>query len=164
MSAGPEQRLNPEERANLVAYIDGELTDHESRAIATKLTQSATARQEVDALKKYLDKQGKLLLELDPPDKVDSPQLTNLIALGEPDRSRSALTDLVDRIHRGAIYVLAVTIPTVVNGNVFNQHTPCAAPKNLWSKHNSGCPLTAQFAFDVRSSFSSPHASNTSLA
>ena len=62
MSAGPEQRLNPEERANLVAYIDGELTDHESRLIATKLTQSATARQEVDSLKKtwelleYLDR------------------------------------------------------------------------------------------------------------
>src|SRR6266851_3968844 len=36
---------------------------------------------EVEALKKYLDKSGKLLLELDPPDKVDSPPLTNLIAL-----------------------------------------------------------------------------------
>ena len=36
---------------------------------------------EVDALKKYLDKQGKLLLELDPPDKADSPPLTNLVAL-----------------------------------------------------------------------------------
>jgi hypothetical protein len=52
MSAGPEQRLNPEERANLVAYIDGELTDVESRSIATKLTQSATARREVESLKK----------------------------------------------------------------------------------------------------------------
>ena len=52
MAAGPEQRLNPEERANLVAYIDGELTEHESRVIATKLTQSATARREVDSLKK----------------------------------------------------------------------------------------------------------------
>ena len=36
---------------------------------------------EVDALKKYLDKQGKLLLMLDPPDKWDAPQPTNLIAL-----------------------------------------------------------------------------------
>ena len=36
---------------------------------------------EIDALKKYLDKGGKLLLELDPPDKADSPPLTNLIAL-----------------------------------------------------------------------------------
>jgi len=36
---------------------------------------------ELDALKKYLDKAGKLLLELDPPDKPDSPPLTNLIAL-----------------------------------------------------------------------------------
>jgi ABC-type uncharacterized transport system involved in gliding motility auxiliary subunit len=37
--------------------------------------------QEVEALKKYLDKAGKLLLLLDPPDKPDSPPLTNLIAL-----------------------------------------------------------------------------------
>lgn len=36
---------------------------------------------EVDALKKYLDKAGKLFLMLDPPDKTDSPQLTNLIGL-----------------------------------------------------------------------------------
>jgi ABC-type uncharacterized transport system involved in gliding motility auxiliary subunit len=36
---------------------------------------------EIDALKKYLEKSGKLLLELDPPDKTDSPPLTNLVAL-----------------------------------------------------------------------------------
>jgi gliding motility-associatede transport system auxiliary component len=36
---------------------------------------------EIDALKKFLEKSGKLLLMLDPPDKPDSPQLTNLIAL-----------------------------------------------------------------------------------
>ncbi|HEV3121039.1 MAG TPA: hypothetical protein VGY53_04015 [Isosphaeraceae bacterium] len=49
----PEQhRLSPAERANLVAYIDGELNDAESRAIATKLTQSVTARRELEALEK----------------------------------------------------------------------------------------------------------------
>lgn len=37
--------------------------------------------QEIDAIKRYLDKSGKLLLMLDPPDKVDSLPLTNLIAL-----------------------------------------------------------------------------------
>src|SRR5262249_59235057 len=37
--------------------------------------------QEVDAVKKYLDKGGKLLLELDPPEKADSPPLANLIGL-----------------------------------------------------------------------------------
>ena len=42
--AGPEQRLSPEDRANLVAYLDGELTEAESRAMATKLSLSATAR------------------------------------------------------------------------------------------------------------------------
>ncbi len=53
MPVGPEQlRLSPDERANLVAYIDGELPEINSRAIATKLTQSATARREVEMLKK----------------------------------------------------------------------------------------------------------------
>jgi ABC-type uncharacterized transport system involved in gliding motility auxiliary subunit len=37
--------------------------------------------QEIDALKKYLDRAGKLLLLLDPPDKPDSPPLTSLVAL-----------------------------------------------------------------------------------
>ena len=45
-----EQRLSPGERANLVAYLDGELNEAESRAIATKLTQSVTARREIEAL------------------------------------------------------------------------------------------------------------------
>ena len=36
---------------------------------------------EVDAVKKYLDKSGKLLLMLDPPEKADSAPLANLIAL-----------------------------------------------------------------------------------
>jgi ABC-type uncharacterized transport system involved in gliding motility auxiliary subunit len=36
---------------------------------------------EIEALKKYLAKSGKLLLEIDPSDKADSPPLTNLIAL-----------------------------------------------------------------------------------
>ena len=40
---------------------------------------------EIDALKKYLDKQGKLLLALDPPDRPDAPPLTNL------DRARARL-------------------------------------------------------------------------
>jgi gliding motility-associatede transport system auxiliary component len=36
---------------------------------------------EIDALKKYLDKQGKLVMLIDPPDRADAPQPTNLIAL-----------------------------------------------------------------------------------
>jgi anti-sigma factor RsiW len=49
----PEQlRLTPDERADLVAYLDGELPDAHSRLIATKLNQSATARREVEMLQK----------------------------------------------------------------------------------------------------------------
>ena len=49
MSRAPEQqRLSPGERANLVAYLDRELNEAETRAITTKLTQSVTARRELE--------------------------------------------------------------------------------------------------------------------
>lgn len=61
MSAGPDQqRLRPEDRANLVAYLDGELTEAESQALSTKITHSATARREVDLLKKTWEALDKL--------------------------------------------------------------------------------------------------------
>ncbi|HEY2157960.1 MAG TPA: hypothetical protein VGH33_20195 [Isosphaeraceae bacterium] len=47
-----QQRLTPVERGNLVAYLDGELDEVDSRAIATKLTQSVTARREIEMLQK----------------------------------------------------------------------------------------------------------------
>jgi hypothetical protein len=50
---GPEQqRLTPDERANLVAYLDHELGEAERDAIATKLAHSPTARRELEALKR----------------------------------------------------------------------------------------------------------------
>jgi hypothetical protein len=53
MPKRPEQlRLSPDERADLVAYLDGELPEAHSRVISTKLTQSATARREVEILQK----------------------------------------------------------------------------------------------------------------
>ncbi len=49
----PEQlRLSSDERADLVAYLDGELPEVHTRVISTKLTRSATARREVDILQK----------------------------------------------------------------------------------------------------------------
>lgn len=47
-----QQRLTSEERVNLVAFLDDELNDAEKRAISTKLTQSLTARRELEALQK----------------------------------------------------------------------------------------------------------------
>jgi anti-sigma factor RsiW len=61
MSRGPDQlRLTPDERADLVAYVDGELPETSSRALSTKLTQSATARREVEMLKKTWELLGHL--------------------------------------------------------------------------------------------------------
>jgi anti-sigma factor RsiW len=43
-------RLSPEDRENLVAYLDGELSEAASRSLATKLTSSAAARRDVETL------------------------------------------------------------------------------------------------------------------
>lgn len=48
--ASDTQRLSPQERENLVAYLDGELSDQESRAMALKLTHSVSARRDVASL------------------------------------------------------------------------------------------------------------------
>ena len=45
-------RLTDIERANLVAYLDGELNQTEAHVLGTKITQSVTARREIDTLKK----------------------------------------------------------------------------------------------------------------
>ncbi len=44
------QRLSAEERANLVAYLDGELTEVESRSLASKVALSPAARHELTTL------------------------------------------------------------------------------------------------------------------
>jgi anti-sigma factor RsiW len=52
--------LTPDERADLVAYVDGELPEVTARAIATKLTHSATARREVEMLQRTWELLGHL--------------------------------------------------------------------------------------------------------
>ncbi len=56
MAKGPEQlRLTPDERSDLIAYLDGELPEAHARAISTKLSLSPTARREVEILQKTWD-------------------------------------------------------------------------------------------------------------
>lgn len=50
--ASDQQRLTTAERSNLVAYLDGELAETESRTLAAKLTSSISARREVEALER----------------------------------------------------------------------------------------------------------------
>jgi ABC-type uncharacterized transport system involved in gliding motility auxiliary subunit len=68
---------------------------------------------EVDALKKYLDKQGKLLLALDPPDKVDSPPLTNLVALAHDWGIQAGNNIVVDVSGMGRAIGTDASVPIV---------------------------------------------------
>jgi len=68
---------------------------------------------EIEALKKYLEKGGKLLLELDPPEKPDSPPLTNLIALAH-DWGTDVGTDIVvDASGMGRLIGTDASVPVV---------------------------------------------------
>src|SRR3954463_6027241 len=68
---------------------------------------------EVEALKKYLDKQGKLLLALDPPDKADSPPLTNLIALAHDWGIQAGNNVVVDVSGMGRMIGTDASVPVV---------------------------------------------------
>lgn len=69
---------------------------------------------EVDAMKKYLEKGGKLLLELDPPDKADSPPLTNLIVLAHDWGVDIGNNVVVDVSGMGRMIGTDASVPIVV--------------------------------------------------
>jgi ABC-type uncharacterized transport system involved in gliding motility auxiliary subunit len=71
--------------------------------------------QEVDALKKYLEKAGKLLLELDPPDKPDSPPLTNLVALAHEWGMDAGNDIVVDVSGMGRMLGTDASVPVVTS-------------------------------------------------
>jgi len=70
------------ESARLVIPQEGKVPDDATILVIAgpKIDYSAP---EIDAMKTYLARGGKLLMMLDPPDKPDSPPLTNLIALAK---------------------------------------------------------------------------------
>ncbi len=71
--------------------------------------------QEVDAIKKYLQASGKLLLELDPPDKPDSPPLTNLIALAHEWGFDVGNNIVVDVSGMGRLIGTDASVPVAAN-------------------------------------------------
>jgi ABC-type uncharacterized transport system involved in gliding motility auxiliary subunit len=70
---------------------------------------------EVDALKKYLAGGGKLLMELDPPDKDDVPPLTNLIALAHDWDIDVGNNIVVDVSGMGQLFGASEAVPIAVN-------------------------------------------------
>ena len=71
--------------------------------------------QEIDALKKYLDKAGKVLLEIDPPDKADSPPMTNLIALAHDWGVELGNNVVVDVSGMGRMFGTDASVPVVAS-------------------------------------------------
>jgi ABC-type uncharacterized transport system involved in gliding motility auxiliary subunit len=70
---------------------------------------------EIDALKKYLAKSGKLLLELDPPDKADSAPLANLVALAHDWGMDVGTNVVVDVSGMGRLIGTDVSVPVAAN-------------------------------------------------
>jgi ABC-type uncharacterized transport system involved in gliding motility auxiliary subunit len=70
---------------------------------------------EVEALKKYLAKSGKLLLEIDPPEKPDSPPVTNLIALAHDWGMDVGNNVVVDVSGMGRLIGTDASVPVAAN-------------------------------------------------
>jgi anti-sigma factor RsiW len=103
----PEQlRLTPDERADLVAYVDGELPEVQARTISTKLTMSATARREVEMLQKTWEMLD--LLPLPPATERFSERTISQIRQLElkADRWEPLISDWSARLGRLAIYLV----------------------------------------------------------
>ena len=107
--ASEAQRLSAEERANLVAYLDGELPEDAARALSAKVALSPGARHEVATLEQTWN----LLDELPRPRATeDFTARTVSLAITQP-AVEDQLADLADRtlrhVVRGAA-MLAVAV------------------------------------------------------
>ena len=71
--------------------------------------------QEIDALKKYLTSGGKLLLALDPPQKFDSPPLTNLVALAREWGIEVGNDAILDVSGMGRLFGASEEVPVAVS-------------------------------------------------
>lgn len=71
--------------------------------------------QEIDALKKYLDKAGKLLLAIDPPETPDAQPLTNLIALARDWGTELGNNVVVDASGMGRLIGTDASAPVVAS-------------------------------------------------
>jgi ABC-type uncharacterized transport system involved in gliding motility auxiliary subunit len=70
---------------------------------------------EIDAMKKYLDKAGKVLLLVDPPDKADSQPAANLIALAHDWGIDIGNNVVVDVSGMGRLIGTDASVPVVAN-------------------------------------------------
>jgi len=70
---------------------------------------------EVDAVKKFLDKGGKLFLEIDPPEKADSAPLANLIALAHDWGIQAGNNIVVDASGMGRLIGTDASVPVAAN-------------------------------------------------
>lgn len=70
---------------------------------------------EIDALKKYLETSGKVMLEIDPPDKPDSQPLSNLIALAHDWGVQVGNDVVVDVSGMGRLIGTDASVPVAAN-------------------------------------------------
>lgn len=84
----PTARLSAEQRDNLVAYLDGELSDAETRQIDQILAQSEVARHEVEALARSWE-----MLDVLPKQKASPDFSRNTITIARQGEERVPLTE-----------------------------------------------------------------------
>ena len=118
------QRLSPDERSNLVAYLDGELPEAQAQAIATKLTQSMTARREVESLQKAWE----LLDLLDRPQASEDFTARTLVQAesldGRGDRIASAASDITRKVMTGLGWLVAAVVLALVGYTITSRLWP----------------------------------------
>jgi ABC-type uncharacterized transport system involved in gliding motility auxiliary subunit len=71
--------------------------------------------KEIEALKAYLAKSGKLLLMLDPPERLDSPRMENLLALAKEWNVEVGQDVIVDMSGMGSFIGTDASVPVVAN-------------------------------------------------
>lgn len=119
------KRLKPEQRENLVAYLDGELTPEEAGEIDQALIDSPVARNEVEMLTRTWE-----MLEL-LPNQTASEEFTQTtmqtVRLSEESAPAASISDYYPQIRMGLMaltWLVCVTLASWAGFMISNEWTP----------------------------------------
>ena len=113
--ANEPQRLSDLERSNLVAYLDQELPEAEADYLRTKITQSVTARREIESLEKTWD----LMDYLVRPEMSEALLSRTMTEIQVLDARGGKIEEAAGRVGRVALRVaasVAIALLTVAGG------------------------------------------------
>ncbi len=128
----PLKRLTPELRANFVAYLDGELDEHQTQQVEAVLSQSAVARNDMENLARTYELLAVLPHVESSEDFTAKTLATARLDVRQFDPTQTSAYRMAREVLRGAVWVAAIGASAALGFLITNRWIPGSADPLLY--------------------------------